>query len=149
MNHTLMSSSRLFAALCLAGALVACEKPSSPPQTVGQKVDETIQKGSTAVENAGSKIEQGADKVASEVKNATNTASEVLDDSAITASVQAGFAKDPDLSVFKINVDTKAGVVSLFGEANSEAAKERAASLAAATKGVKSVNNNLVVNAKR
>ena len=37
MNHTLMSSSRLFVALCLAGALVACEKPTSTPQTVGQK----------------------------------------------------------------------------------------------------------------
>lgn len=145
--HSIFSM-RIFAALFVITTFAACDKSGADSQTVGEKVDQSIQKSNTAIENAGTKIEQGAEKVAQEVKSVTNDASEVLDDSAITASVQAGFAKDPDLSVFKINVDTKDGAVSLFGEANSETAKERAAALASATKGVKSVNNNLVVNAK-
>jgi len=149
MNNTLIFLSRFLVTIGLTSSLLACDRSADDNKTIGQKVDETIQKSGTAVENAGTKIEQSTDKAASEVQSAANNAEQVLDDSAITASVQASFAKDPDLSVFKINVDTKAGVVSLFGEANSEVAKERAASIAAATKGVKSVNNNLVVNPKR
>ena len=63
----------------------------------------------------------------------------------ITASVAAGLIKDPDLSALKIDIDTKKGVVSLYGPAPSEAARMRATDIAKAVKGVSSVDNKLTV----
>ena len=67
------------------------------------------------------------------------------DDAAITASVSAEFAKDADLSAFKINVDTKNGNVTLNGPAPSAEARDKATKLAKSIKGVASVSNNLTV----
>ncbi|HSN20324.1 MAG TPA: BON domain-containing protein [Usitatibacter sp.] len=68
-----------------------------------------------------------------------------LSDAAITASIKTDILKDPDLSVLKIDVDTRGGVVTLNGLAENEAARERAAKIAEATKGVREVRNHLVV----
>ena len=69
-----------------------------------------------------------------------------VDDAAITASVTAGLAKDPDLSAIKINnVDTKGGVVTLNGPAPTAAAKARAEDIAKGVEGVSSVDNKLEV----
>lgn len=68
-----------------------------------------------------------------------------LSDAAITASIKAGYLKDPDLGVFAIDVDTRDGVVTLDGTAPDEAARRRAAELAGATKGVREVRNQLTV----
>ena len=70
-----------------------------------------------------------------------------LDDVSITTSVSAEIAKDNDLSVLKINVDTKDGAVTLNGSAPTDAAREKAGSIAKAVKGVHSVDNKLVVKA--
>jgi osmotically-inducible protein OsmY len=59
--------------------------------------------------------------------------------------VKTDILKDPDLSVLKIDVDTKDGVVTLNGLANTEAAKNRAQTLASGVKGVKEVRNFLTV----
>jgi hyperosmotically inducible protein len=71
--------------------------------------------------------------------------SATVDDAAITASVSAGLAKDPDLSAIKINVDTKGGAVSLKGPAPTAAAKARAEEIAKGVQGVTSVDNQLEV----
>ena len=68
-----------------------------------------------------------------------------LGDAAITASIKTDFLKDPDLSVLKIDVDTKDGVVTLNGLADNEAARKRAEQLAGAIKGVREVRNHLTV----
>ena len=68
-----------------------------------------------------------------------------LGDTAITASIKTDFLKDPDLSVLKIDVDTRDGVVTLNGLADNEAARGRAEKLAGAIKGVREVRNNLTV----
>ncbi|MNT20998.1 Osmotically-inducible protein Y precursor [compost metagenome] len=78
-------------------------------------------------------------------KDATAAVTATVDDAAITASVSAGLAKDPDLSAIKIDVDTKGGAVSLKGPAPTAAAKSRAEEIAKAVQGVKSVNNQLEV----
>ena len=70
-----------------------------------------------------------------------------VDDATITAQIAAGLAKDAELSALKINVDTKAGAVTLSGPAASLAAKERASSIAKAVPGVRDVNNQLTVTA--
>jgi hyperosmotically inducible protein len=68
-----------------------------------------------------------------------------LGDAAITASIKTDFLKDPDLSVLKIDVDTRDGVVTLNGLADNEAARKRAEQLAGAIKGVREVRNYLTV----
>ena len=78
-------------------------------------------------------------------KSAGAAMSASVDDAAITSSVSAGLAKDPDLSAIKIDVDTKGGVVSLKGPAPNAAAKARAEEIAKGVQGVTSVNNQLEV----
>jgi len=78
-------------------------------------------------------------------RNAGAAVSATVDDAAITASVTAGLAKDPDLSAIKIDVDTKGGAVSLKGPAPSAAAKARAEEIAKGVQGVTSVDNQLDV----
>ena len=65
-------------------------------------------------------------------------------DPAITASIKTDFLKDPDLSILKIDVDTKEGVVTLNGLAENDEARVRAEKIANGVKGVKEVRNFLV-----
>mgnify|MGYP000650324811 CR=1 FL=1 len=80
-------------------------------------------------------------------QDAANTAKGAIDDATITAQVNAGLAKDPDLSALKINVDTVNGKVTLNGPAPSTVARDRAETIAKSVTGVTSVNNQLVVTA--
>ena len=150
-------------ALAIAcAALAACERPASgntqsDTGTVGQKVDRALaqtkeelaragEQVKPALERAGDSIERGAqqvkptlDKAGEKIKEATGS------DAAITASIKADYLKDPDLSVFKIDVDTQDGVVTLNGVTQTPAARLRAEKLAAANKGVREVRNHLAV----
>ena len=152
--------------LTLALALSACGKQSDN-QTAGQKLDSVIAKTGQAAEEAKLKTEQSAAQAKAKteetfanagaaLKNATQNAEssakeaagkaiEKMDDMAITAAVSAELAKDPELSAFKINVDTKNGALSLNGSAPNEGARERAGAIAKKFSGVQSVDNKLIV----
>jgi osmotically-inducible protein OsmY len=107
-------------ALALVLAVSACGKQDDA-KTAGQQLDSAISK--------------------------TGQAAEKIDDLAITAAVLAGLAKDSDLSILKIKVDTRNGAVTLNGTAPSEAAREKASDIANTVKGVNSVENKLIVSA--
>ena len=146
--------------LALAGTLVvvglaACGKKEEG-QTVGQKLDSAVASTEQAAAEAKAKAEASMNKAGDAVKDATQkveasgskTASSrvrTADDIAITASVAAGLAKDPDLSAIKIDVDTKNGEVTLYGPAPTTSARDRATTIAKSIKGVSSVDNKLVV----
>jgi len=154
-----MPSSRTWLAVLLAGlalSLAACDK--SDNRTAGEKLDSAIAKTEKAADTAAAKTGEAvrdakakidASGTAAEMKDAAKNAgaavSATVDDAAITASVSAGLAKDPDLSAIKIDVDTKGGVVSLKGPAPTAAAKARAEEIAKGVQGVTSVNNQLEV----
>ena len=70
-----------------------------------------------------------------------------VDDAQIVTKINTGLAADKDLSVFKIDVDSKSGMVTLKGSVPNDQAKSRAAEIAKATKDVKSVDNQLTVSA--
>lgn len=70
-----------------------------------------------------------------------------VDDATISARVKAKFAKDPDVSAMRLNVDTLNGEVQLSGFATSAEEKARAAEVARSVEHVKSVRNNIVVRA--
>lgn len=138
-------------------ALTACGKQNED-RTVGQQIDAAVAKTEQAAKNASEEAKQAMNTAGSAVKEqaadasitarqATTAMGEKLDDAAITASVSASLARDPELSALKIDVDTKNGVVNLYGPAPSDGARERATSIAKGVKGVNTVNNQLTVRA--
>jgi hyperosmotically inducible periplasmic protein len=145
------------AALALATLplFAACNNTDSS-KTAGQKLDTAVAKSEQAaadikdatkasVDSAAAVLRDGAAQAKAATQNARDNFSANGEDAAITASVTAGLVKDPDLSALKIDVDTKQGVVSLYGPASSEAARSRATEIARSVKGVLSVNNQLTV----
>lgn len=84
---------------------------------------------------------------ANDHNGAERTAGQVIDDAAITASVKAKLLEDDRTEGFDINVDTKNGVVTLKGGADSLADKTIAGDIARTTDGVVSVDNQLAVAA--
>jgi len=146
----------LLAVSALALGLAACGKTEEP--TVGQRLDSAVEKteqaaadarakAEAAMQSAETKMEKGAASAEATAKQAADTAKGAIDDASITAQVNAGLAKDPDLSALKINVDTVNGKVTLNGPAPSTVARDRAETIAKAVSGVTSVNNQLVVSA--
>ena len=135
--------------------LMACESADST-KTVGQKLDSAVSKTEQAatdvkdatkasIESATAALRDGATQAKVAAQSATDGMNFDAQDATITASVSAGLIKDPDLSAIKIDVDTKKGVVSLYGPAPSQAALERATVIAKAVKGVSAVDNKLTV----
>jgi osmotically-inducible protein OsmY len=145
------------AAVALALGLSACGKQDDG-KTAGQQLDSAIAKTEDAAARAKAKAEAEMASAGAAMKNTTQSAEasgkdmaakagEKIDDLTITTAVTTGLAKDPDLSALKINVDTRNGAVTLNGSAPTEAARDKAATLAKAVKGVNSVDNKLVVKA--
>jgi hyperosmotically inducible protein len=71
-----------------------------------------------------------------------------VDDTSITTAVKAKLAAEQGATTLTgVNVDTSGGIVSLSGMVESEAMKQRAATLAQQVEGVTRVVNNLQVRA--
>ena len=139
-------------------ALTGCEKGDN--RTAGEKVDDAIAHTERAADEAKVKTERMAEearakvessdagaRVAEAAKDAGSAVAKAADDATITAAVNAGLAKDPDLSAISIDVDTNAGKVTLRGPAPNPVAKERAEQIAKDVRGVSSVDNQLEVKA--
>lgn len=138
---------QIIAVSALAFGLAACNKAADEGQTAGQKLDSAIANTEKAADNAAANASAAATNAADAAKEAGNAMVSAADSASITAAVNAGLIKDSELSAIKINVDTKDGVVTLTGEAPSQAAKDRAGDIAKAVQGVSSVANNLTVKA--
>ena len=158
----------LFAVASLSVVLIlsGCNKPDTT-QTAGQRLDAVIDKTEKAAAEAKLQGEQsGADmkaktedafaKAGDALKNATenaessakgvaNKAIDKVDDMAITAAISAELLKDPEIKLFRVNVDTKDGSVVLKGTVPTVAVSERAAAVAKTFSGVHSVDNQLAV----
>jgi len=160
-----------FTAIALeALVLAACDHPTT--EQAKRETADASRKVQAALERTGEKIADATRKATAEVKEATAEARDktrdaavetrdrtgaavndakssdtgrTLSDAAITASIKTDYLKDPDLSVLKIDVDTKDGVVVLNGMAGTADGKTRAEKIASAIKGVKEVRNHLTV----
>jgi hyperosmotically inducible protein len=124
--------------------LAGCEEKGTA-EKAGQQVDR-------AVENAERKIDQAKDQAEKEIdaakESATGTAQsagEYVDDAAITTRVKSALLTDPLLKGASIEVTTVNGVVTLQGTVNDEPDIARAIEVANTQRGVKSVQNNLIV----
>lgn len=64
-------------------------------------------------------------------------------DASLTTQVKTALLSDPEMQALTINVDTREGIVQLSGFVDSRAQTEKAAAIAAAVDGVRSVDNKL------
>jgi hyperosmotically inducible periplasmic protein len=144
----------VFSAMVLT--LAACDKTTSSGETVGQKVDKAIDKTNEKMGAVSDKVGEQMNKAGDAISSATTSLSAdasataaktsgAISDAAITTSINADLIKDPELSVMKIDVDTKLGTVVLNGLTPNEGARQRAEKIAGAVKGVTKVQNNLTV----
>lgn len=150
---------RVLAVSAMALGLAACDKMKEP--TTGQRIDSAIDTTETAAARAEVQARKAladaqvhmragaektgvvAEKTADTLRSAGSSALALADDAALTAQVSAGLAQDPALSAIRIDVDTHAGHVTLSGPAPTQAALERATTIAQGVKGVVSVTNQL------
>lgn len=144
--QTTIHSGAVTVACALLLALGACSKKSED-QTVGQKLDTAVAQTGAAASTAKADAKEALQDTKDAVRETGEKVAEKMSDATITTEVNAGLARDTDLSALKINVDTRDGKVTLSGPAPSVAARERATTIARAVKGVSAVDNRLVVNA--
>ena len=166
---TLISTHHIAFATIVATMLIAagCDKYTDSGQTVGQKLDNAIDKTNANIVAAGDKVEkkvgQAGAVVASARESVSNTTgaaidqagnavltkvdqvNTIVDDSAITASIKTDLLKDPGLSAVGIEVNTVRGEVTLKGEVTTEARKQRAEAITRHIVGVTKTNNLLTV----
>lgn len=116
-----MTTAAAWAAALAAGlTLAACQPADGPPAAAAP----------SPAQDATARAEKGMNSVG---------------DAAITVAVNTALAKDEQLSVLRIDVNTVDGHVVLDGSAPDAAARQRATLLARAVDGVKSVDNRLVL----
>ena len=106
------------------------------------KLENSVKAESAEVHAQASK---DVDKMKTDLSDGTDAVSIKVHDAAITASVNASLAKDPELSALKIDVDTSNGTVYLSGIAPDRDARRRASRIAESVEGVKSVENHLEI----
>jgi hyperosmotically inducible protein len=78
------------------------------------------------------------------------TVKDAIKDSVITTKIKADFVKDKQVSAMHIKVDTDdKGVVTLSGNAKSQAEVDKAVSIAKGVKGVTEVKNQIMVGSTK
>jgi len=133
-------------AFAAAGLLAGCERTTTsqtPDGTSSTTTTTTVQPAPTGTTAA--TVQSTAKDVGNDAKQAMNKAGNAVEDGVITAKVKTALLADPAVKGLKIDVDTKDGVVTLSGTVEKNANLDRAVSIARATEGVKSVDNQLVV----
>ncbi|MBO9688909.1 BON domain-containing protein [Roseateles chitosanitabidus] len=135
----------LLPAVVAAVALTACGREDDD-RTAGQRLDAGISKMEQKSDQAAAETRQAADEMGKKMERAADKAGVAVDDAQITTSIKTALAGDPKLSALDVKVETEHGHVTLDGKAPDLAARDRAGSMALATKGVQSVNNRIKVS---
>lgn len=78
-------------------------------------------------------------------RTSTSTVGEKIDDASITTQVKVALLRHKSTSALKTKVDTNDGVITISGEANSDAEKALVSKLARDVRGVRSVDNQMTV----
>ena len=111
---------RVLPFLLLAAVLASCNRPEAGAQSVEAR-----------------NIAEKADE---------KQQAKPLPDASLAAIVKSALVSDTSLDANKIDVENKAGSVSLYGSVDSPQQKERAERIVMSVGGVRSVANNLTVN---
>lgn len=145
-THRPLTMATAIAALLAATTLAACNK-ADDSRTAGERIDSATASAERKMDEARNDAGQAATEIKQDAKQAANEVKGAVSDATITAAVNAKLAADKELSALRINVDTSDGRVALHGTAPNRAARDRATQLAAAVEGVRSVDNQLQLQA--
>lgn len=126
----------------MAGLLVSNHYETA---SLGQRIDHTVARSEQAARDLADGLQRSAQEAAESGAMGVGRAAAAVSDAGITASIKTALAADPALSVLKIDVSTRDGVVTLTGPAPSAEARDRASVLARAPAGVRDVRNELVL----
>ena len=117
-------------------------------EDVNKDLAKQIALGVDGIKSVDNKIEVVPDYKAP-AQSADRSYGEKIDDASITSEVKSKLLWSRYADGLTANVDTTRGKVKLSGTADSQEAKDAAGKLAANTRGVDSVNNQLVVEAAK
>ena len=117
-------------------------------ESVQRDLAEQIALGTNGIDKVDNKIEvsASADRRSASERGQERRFGDRVSDATTTATVKSKLLWNRNTGGLSINVDTRNGVVTLEGEADSEASKELAERLAINTDGVESVDNRLRVS---
>jgi len=115
---------------------------------VNKDLAKQIALGVSGIKDVDNQIVVQSDYVAPTVGN-TRSYGDVIDDATITAAIKSKLTWSKYTDGLATEVDTKAGKVTLSGTSDSAAAKDLAGRLAMNTRGVVSVDNQLLVTAAK
>ena len=118
-------------------------------EDVNKELAQQIALGVSGIKTVDNQILVKADYVPSARESQERSFGEVVDDATITATVKSKLLWSKNTDGLDIHVDTRMGKVTLQGTAENGAAKELAARMAMNTRGVASVDNQLVVAAPK
>ncbi len=125
-------------------SLAACgEKPSA--ETAGKNIDRAAEKAGREMNQATGTAEQKFEQAKEAISEKTAATGKAVEDAALTAKVKTALITEPGLNALAIDIDTKDGVVSLFGTTDTAANRDKAVQIASKVEGVKSVVNKLVI----
>jgi hyperosmotically inducible protein len=138
---------RLAALSVLASAtiLVACDRTTTTTTTPAGTTTTPSGTTSTTSSTTTTAPSTAASNAMSATNSAMSKAGDAVSDSAVTGKVKTALLADDDVKGLKIDVDTKDGVVTLNGTADTSAHSQKATTIARGIEGVKSVENKLTV----
>ena len=146
----------LAAGLCAAALLAACEKTTTTTNTPAgtattttvtpsPSATATMDRASGAATSAMNSASSAMGSAVSSASSAMSNAGDAIGDAAVTAKVKTALLADDNVKGLQIDVDTKDGVVTLNGTADTQANMSKAQTIAQGIEGVKSVENKLAV----
>lgn len=99
--------------------------------------------GEAAARDAGAAARQAGATARDKTAQAADATLRAIEDGRLTTKIKAKMALDDSVKALDLNVDTKAGVVTVIGEVRSQAERQRALALARETDGVSQVIDQL------
>ena len=75
----------------------------------------------------------------------SRTVGELTDDVGVSTAVKTALVRHPEVNGFRINVDVKRGVVSLYGPVPSTYARQKVVEVVSGVRGVREVQDKLTI----
>ncbi len=132
--------------LTIVIGLAGCQK-EGPAETAGKKLDRSIEKAEKKIEQTTEQAEKKLDDAKKSISDKSETTDQYIDDSVITMHVKKALLSDSLLKAFQIKVTTENGVVYLSGTLDSQQSIDKAIEVATNQEHVKSVQDDLFLNA--
>ncbi len=138
---------RLLVLVCLSAAvgLAGCDQQKDTTDRAEEKVDRAADMAEQKIDQAKDQAQKEIDAAKEATTDQAQPVGDAVDDAAITAKVKSAILTDPLLKGSSIEVTTVNGIVTLQGTVNEEPDIARAIDVANTQRGVKSVQNNLIV----